>query len=188
MIREEHFNEILTGTYCPNIYEIIRIDEGFLNPNAFASFILIPKSIEFDKFLDIKKIRDSVNSILENKDSINDCESRLKALRITKNAIELTGYSFLKRQSTEYQKVKNMIVQLNQTIDRLQYNFYPFVIRRIEVFKGNRICFISDDRKVASYDTLQYLKELYEMDDDVFEYYRDYLYEMHKIDVRKENE
>ena len=40
MIREEDFNEILTGTYCPNIYEIIRIDEGFLDPNASASFIL----------------------------------------------------------------------------------------------------------------------------------------------------
>lgn len=188
LLREEDFNKIISGTFCPNLYETFRIEEGFLDPTLSAYFILIPKSIEFDKFLDIKKIRDSVKSILENKDLIIDCENRLKELRMTKNTIELTGYSFLKRQSDEYQKVKNMIAQLSQTIDRLRYNFYPFVIRQIEVFKGNRICFISDEREVASYDTLQYLKELYEMDDDVFVYYRDYLYEMHKIDVRKENE
>lgn len=188
MLREEDFNEIINGTVSHKVYEIFRIDEGFLDPTVSAYFILIPKSIEFDKFLDIKKIRDSVKSILENKDSIIDCENRLKAMRMTKNTIELTGFSFLKRQSDEYQKVKNMIAQLNQTIDRLRYNFYPFVIRQVEVFKGNRICFISDEREVASYDTLQYLKELYEMDDDVFDYYQDYLYEMHKIDLRKENE
>lgn len=188
MIREEDFNEILTGTYCVNSYEIIRIDEGFLDPNVFASFILIPKSIEFEKFLDIKKIRDSVNSILENEDSINDCYSRLKALRMIKKPVELTGYSFLKKQSTEYQKVKKMIDELNQTNKRLQYNFYPFIIRRIEVFKGNRICFISDDRSIASYHTLQYLKELYEMDDDVFEYYLDHFQEMYEIELREDDE